>query len=50
MKRKVLGNRRIKLRNESYDDGLSIREIRRRILSSRDKNVNRIDSLSFNKA
>ena len=48
MKRKVLKDHRIKPRDESYDD-LSIREFCR-ILSSKDSDANRIDSLSFDKA
>ena len=49
MKRKVLRNHRIEPRDESYNHGLCIREICR-ILSSRDRNANRIDSLSFYQA
>ena len=49
MKRKVLRNHRIEPRNESYNHGLRIREIYR-ILSSRDRNTNRIDFLSFYQA
>ena len=49
IKRKILEDYRIKPRDESNDDDLYIREFYR-ILSSRDSDANRIDSLSFDKA
>ena len=50
MKRMILGNYRIKPRDEPYNDGLGIREFRRRILSRGDGNANRVNSLSFYQA
>ena len=49
MKRKILGDHRIKSRDESNNDNLRIREFCRRILCSGYRNANRIDSLSFQK-